>query len=354
MRALRYNQSVQLEIRKIRVTDDHGWLTKTLPLHERLAAAASSLLESILRKNSVEYLGVTSRTKSLDGALEKIRRKQYARPKEQLTDLSGIRIVTFLETQAMQIAEIVKELFEVDHANSHDRSADLGEDKIGYRSTHFVCTLGKTREALPEYEGVGSLKFEIQIRTVLQHAWAELAHDRSFKFGQSLPTKIQRKLNLYSGLLEIVDGSFDEIAREIHEYKKGLEGQTISQISAVELNSISLERFTSEVAKELHVRIEENADSKLLDEAKEYGLKNIGDVEALATQDFKKQFKKHVKKTTTYGLLRDLMMFNDMNAYFRLGKKFGGIDRGTLALLATKYRHEEIHDWLDSLGIAVL
>ncbi|HEV7879737.1 RelA/SpoT domain-containing protein [Bradyrhizobium sp.] len=156
----------------------------------------------MLKKQRLEHLSVEERTKSVEGALEKVRRKEYSDPKEQLTDLSGVRVVTYLEEEALQISKAIRALFNIDEQNSHDRSADLGEDRIGYRSTHFVCSLGKERDTLPEYEGIGTLKFEVQIRTVLQHAWAELAHDRSFKFGVALPTKIQRKLNLYSGMLK--------------------------------------------------------------------------------------------------------------------------------------------------------
>src|SRR5262249_14104459 len=155
---------------------------------------------------------VSCRVKSIESAIEKIARKEYTNPVKQITDLSGIRVITYLEEQVSAVSAVVKELFEVDAKNSLDRTEILGEDRVGYRSTHFVCKLGKKRLQLPEYQALGDLKFEIQIRTVLQHAWAELAHDRSFKFGAALPAIIQRKLNLYSGLLEIADSAFDEIS----------------------------------------------------------------------------------------------------------------------------------------------
>src|SRR5262249_23720633 len=155
----------------------------------------------------IAFLNVTSRVKDLQSTLEKIGRKAYTNPKIQLTDLSGIRVVTYLEGDVAQVSKIVRSLFEIDEGNSLDRAAILGSDRIGYRSTHFVCTLGKARATLPENESIGELKFEVQVRTVLQHAWAELAHDRSFKFGAVLPQKIARKLNLHSGLLEIVDSA---------------------------------------------------------------------------------------------------------------------------------------------------
>ena len=97
----------------------------------------------------------------------------------------------------------MKTIFDVDEANSSDRSKVLKEDKVGYKSVHIVEKLGKQRADLVEYKGIYDLKFEIQIRTVLQHAWAELTHDRSYKIDVVLPPHIQRKINLHAGLLEL-------------------------------------------------------------------------------------------------------------------------------------------------------
>ena len=77
--------------------------------------------------------------------------------------------------------------FNIDEKNSLDKKILLASDQIGYRSVHFVCDLGAQRSGLPEFKDLGGLKFEIQVRTVLQHAWAELAHDRNYKFSGTLP-----------------------------------------------------------------------------------------------------------------------------------------------------------------------
>ena len=213
--------------------EKEDWLREALPLHSRLTETVKSLVKNILNDNKVDYLSITGRTKIKSSAMEKIKRKKYKNPIDQLTDITGIRIITFFESQVVKISELVRRTFEVDDENSLDNDQLLGDDKIGYRSVHFVCSLGKRREALPEYESLDGLKFEIQLRTVLQHAWAELAHDRAYKFSGELPRKLQRKLNLYSGNLEIIDRGFDEISNEIDAYqaqidKGGLSGSSPS------------------------------------------------------------------------------------------------------------------------------
>ena len=294
--------------------DYKEWLFEILPQYERLTAGVRSLLENMLKKNNIEFLSVNGRTKKLDGALEKIQRKEYNDPEQQLTDLSGIRVITYLEEQVSQISTIVRSLFDVDKANSLDRTEILGDDKVGYRSTHFVCTLGKKRGELPEYERLGDLKFEIQVRTVLQHAWAELAHDRSFKFGAALPPKIQRKLNLYAGMLEIVDASFDEISREIDSYKKSLDAKSIAEIADADINSISLVKFVEDTRRKLKLKakfseLRPSDFAPLVQELENAGIRKVGDLEKRVTPEYVEAMSQNPK--TAIGFVRSILLFDD-------------------------------------------
>src|SRR5262249_4532472 len=143
-------------------------------------------------------------------------------------------------------------------------------------SAHFVCMIGKGRESLPEYEHLSGLKFEIQVRTVLQHAWAELAHDRSFKLGLDLPKKMERKLNLYAGMLEIVDSAFDEIAKEIDVYVRTINRKPADQLSGVEIDSISVQKYLSDVAKQHDLKMKpREVDADVIGELKSFGLRTI-------------------------------------------------------------------------------
>ena len=166
---------------------DDDWLERIVPLHRRLTDVTVELVRSLLDSNGVPYLSVNGRTKSIESINEKLKRKSYKSPKTQMTDVSGIRIITYLESQVEQALAVMRTAFEIDESNSLDRKKILGFDRVGYRSAHLVCTLGNIRSSLLEYKDFKLLKFEIQIRTVLQHAWAELAHDRTFKFSPGLP-----------------------------------------------------------------------------------------------------------------------------------------------------------------------
>jgi putative GTP pyrophosphokinase len=324
-------------------SDHRRWLTETLPQLESLAARVRSLLENRLKKNGIEYLSISHRVKNIDDALEKIDRKEYRDPPQQLTDLFGIRVITYLEEQVNQISAVIKELFDVDKANSLDRREMLGDDKVGYRSTHFVCTLGRKRSELPENEAVGHLKFEIQIRTVLQHAWAELAHDRSFKFGASLPTKIQRKLNLYSGMLEIVDSAFDEIAKEINNYAESINTRPIEQMSETDLNSISLSRYMDEMSRAYDIKITNvEIPADVFSELDNFGIKKIGDLEKIASPEYIRLIKEEDRPINSISYLRLLMMLHDIGKYFSSPFGWGEINENGAIALAKHYGPDKI------------
>jgi putative GTP pyrophosphokinase len=267
--------------------------------------------------------------------------------------LSGIRVITFLETQVKAISDLIRGTFDVDEKNSLDRASDLGDDRIGYRSTHFVCTLGQSRRGLLEYGALSELKFEIQVRTVLQHAWAELAHDRSFKLGSGLPTKIQRKLNLYSAMLELVDGAFDEIARDVEAYKFEIASKTASQLSDTELNSLTLQPYLERLAQEndLKIGFTEIPDD-VLAEFKAFGLNKIGDLKRIARKEVLEQVRECViGNENAIGFVRTLMMYHDIDRYFAIWSKWSGLDRGTAALLTKKYGRIKFRQLMEANGI---
>src|SRR5690606_2630134 len=109
--------------------------------------------------------------------------------------------------------EIIKPLFVIDPDHSIDKTKELGTDKVGYRSIHYVAKLTNERLILPEYQKFRDLSFEIQIRTIIEHAWADISHERNYKFNGVLPPEndIERRFSLAAVTLELVDREFDSL-----------------------------------------------------------------------------------------------------------------------------------------------
>lgn len=190
------------------------WLKKHLPRHGNLTEAVVSIVKSLLSDAKIPFLSVTGRTKDERNCIEKVKRKNYERPQNQLTDISGIRIIVYFEHDVEAVSKIIENSFRVDMENSLNRDNVLSTNEVGYRSVHYVCDLGNDRIKLPEFSAFANLRFEFQVRTVLQHAWAELAHDRNYKFAGRLPKPLERKLFLLAGILETADSGFSELSHQ--------------------------------------------------------------------------------------------------------------------------------------------
>ncbi|MNJ50543.1 GTP pyrophosphokinase YwaC [compost metagenome] len=65
--------------------------------------------------------------------------------------------------------------------------------------------------AHPDARGLDGLKAEIQIRTMLMHAWAAISHKLLYKKEDDAPTQVKRQLNRLSALIELADEQFDSI-----------------------------------------------------------------------------------------------------------------------------------------------
>ncbi|MGE5268937.1 MAG: GTP pyrophosphokinase [Thiohalocapsa sp.] len=327
------------------------FLDQALPKHARLTRVVQTLIANILNDEGVDFLSVTGRTKTRESASEKITRKSYANPSEQLTDLTGIRIVTYLDHQVGQISNIISDTFIVDTENSMDRAQILGNDKVGYRSVHFVCSLGHIRKGMREYKDLCSLKFEIQIRTVLQHAWAELTHDRSYKFSGVLPEALQRKLNLYAGILEVVDTAFDQIALSVDSYTEGLRSDQGTELADASINTISLVEFLTKLKNETGIKVHSiQGDPDLIREMDEFGLNKISDLQALITPEILKFYKDAPTETSEFGFLRTAMMFNDIEKYLNMQPTWKTLPLRHLDALIPKYGEEDIKSLLSKYG----
>lgn len=296
------------------------WLDSAIKRHETLTGTVVNITESLLNANGIDYLAVTGRTKSKVSAKEKIKRKSYTQPDKELTDLSGVRVIVYFESDVREVSSIIESSFFVDETNSLSKDSLLATDQIGYRSIHYVCELGSKRTELPEFTTMKSLKFEFQVRTVLQHAWAELAHDRNYKFSGKLPKEIERRLYLYAGMLEIADNGFDELSNSIDQYISDFKARAQEGDYDVEINSLSLEEFVDEWAQKhafpLDASRNKNAAPELVSELKQFGLQTIDDLREIIPADYADIARKRNYNSNIYGLVRDWMLIHDYRKYY--------------------------------------
>ncbi|HEU4406336.1 MAG TPA: hypothetical protein VFS43_13810 [Polyangiaceae bacterium] len=188
------------------------------PALDRLREHLHAELSAALAARRVEVNFVTSRVKSPESLRKKIARpdKTYRRLWD-VTDLVGLRVATYFEDSIQDVARLVEEMYRVDFGQSADKLRFTDYGKFGYRSLHYVCA--------PPSAGVATrvdpaCRFEIQVRTSLQHAWAEVEHDLGYKAEGSVPEAIRRRLSRIASLLELADQEFVSIRHDLSRYQR--------------------------------------------------------------------------------------------------------------------------------------
>lgn len=184
--------------------------TEKRPLYENFTTKLHELIKVLVSTYDIDVQQIEYRTKTVESFTEKIQRpgKRYDDPLTQVTDFSGIRIITYYLEDADKIRDMLNQEFEIDEANSVDKAQIADPDRFGYLSVHYVVSLLQSRKKLTEWKHCSNLKAEIQVRTVLQHAWAAIDHKLRYKAPRDVPTTLRRQLFRLSALLELADDEF--------------------------------------------------------------------------------------------------------------------------------------------------
>ncbi len=181
--------------------------------YQTFATKVNELLTHILSSKNIAPHSITSREKNPNKLKEKILRegKNYQNPLEDITDLAAVRVITYFPSDVDKIIPIIEKEFIIDPNKSIDERKKVDPSTFGYTSVHLIIGLSDQRIKLPEYSIFKNLKCEIQVRTILQHAWAEIEHDIVYKSNEDIPFELRRKFASLAGLLEIADREFESL-----------------------------------------------------------------------------------------------------------------------------------------------
>ncbi len=121
-------------------------------LYNRFTNKCKNLIIDLLIDENINYHQIAERIKEKNKLEEKISRKDYKYTDiQEITDICGIRIISFFEDEVDKIAKVIKNTFDIDPVNSIDKR-QLESDRFGYRSLHYVASFKNERLKLPEYK----------------------------------------------------------------------------------------------------------------------------------------------------------------------------------------------------------
>ncbi|WP_299794150.1 hypothetical protein [uncultured Shewanella sp.] len=211
-----------------------------LRLKDNLEDAIKVYLDDL----NVPYLAVYGRVKSFESFYEKISTKNYTDPFAQTEDFVGLRVVLYFPNDTHEVEKLLKANFLVEQ--SENKSENLEINEFGYRSHHCIIKVAKNWCETPNYRGLEDIKSEVQIRTVLMHAWAEIEHKLQYKSKEQVPLELQRKLFLLSAKLEEADEQFEDIKNKSLEYQNNISEKVRAEgvfDTSIELNLDTFRQF---------------------------------------------------------------------------------------------------------------
>lgn len=209
---------------------------------QAFAERLNHLLADLLSAGGVDYHVIEARAKSLESLREKLQRsgKSYSEPAKDIPDLAGVRIVLYDQKGVGETLSLIDREFDVDTRASTDKANELSPDQFGYLSVHKIVALPKARASMTEWSRFANMHAEIQIRTVLQHAWASISHKLQYKRESEIPSKLRRRLTRLAGLFELADDEFLALRFADAEVRKTIAEEVATRAVEVSLDLVSL------------------------------------------------------------------------------------------------------------------
>ena len=214
---------------------------KYRPQLQELIQFVYDQLWKVFREQGVELNTIEHRVKTEESLIGKLERKgEKYQNLEDITDLVGLRIITFYTDDVDKAAAIIKNLYVVDWDNSVDKRKVHELTSFGYNSLHYICRLKKGP--------LSGIPFEIQMRTALQHVWSSIEHDIGYKGAVKLPPEYRRQFSRLAGMLELADDEFSRLRTTMADYRR----QVQALVKSGKLDDVPLSTDSFRSYLELH------------------------------------------------------------------------------------------------------
>jgi putative GTP pyrophosphokinase len=304
-----------------------------IPRYQQLVDEVKFALDNRIKASGLKVVSVHGRVKTLNSLRSKIERKDYEDPLADIHDLAGVRVVCQFTPDLDVVDKLIRELFEVHEVV--DKSGSLGFDKMGYQGAHYIVTLGPNHRGA-RYNELAELKSEIQVRTILQDAWAQISHSLDYKSAVSVPERERRELYNVSSLLEVSQNIFDRTLETRERYSEEVRKRQPNSPEFLEqpIDRETLAAYTR--WKYPNLPVKENLQELLirdLDHSRFRTLKDMDDV-IVRANDAVNAYSKEVPHLFTFGTDYITKSMGFVDEHFKRAHCFGTQTREGFARLS--------------------
>ena len=146
------------------------------------------------------------------------RGKAYKNPYDEITDKVGVRFVVLLASEIREVETVIQAatIWKSSKDRDYEAENDANPIQFDYAAVHFVLTSIDNNK----YDGISirnGVTCEVQIKTILQHAYSEVTHDTIYKPNLIATPSMKRKAAKSMALIEATNDYFEAVFQEIGE-----------------------------------------------------------------------------------------------------------------------------------------
>ena len=318
---------------------------KHFPVYEAFANTVRFILEQALQTTSglPRPQSIQSRAKSVESVRRRLAesgRVDTAALEMERRDLAGVRLIFYTNNDVDRFlaSPLVRDNFEIEEDSTKIHHPTPEKEGTRYRAIHYTVRLREDRTRLPEYRRFAGMRCEIQVQTILNHAWSETSHDIIYKgnlrdgYGGRAMKAITRRFERIMD--EYLKPAGFEIQKAQQEYERVLQGKAL---------------FDKDIGNLLDNARNNNERYEILSGLKDYAIPNYDDL-AAAYAGLKEPLLRAVKAAratalvpieTTYGSMGGFKTEMVTKLVVEIVERLQYADIvGTLQLLIDIYRDE--------------
>lgn len=212
------------------------WYDLNMDRYKQFADVMANTVAHALQAHHIAVVDIPSRVKDKSSFLQKLQQQQCRL--NQITDLAALRIVTLMDKDLEQVLALMRQMFVIHEEYREETVMDEdGNVQVTYPSLRLVCELNHARCQLPEFSVFKGMRFEIQIKTALEHTFTEIHHHLTAQFGNRVPSHLKYRLKMLSNMLAEADQELNNIQHELANYQKMMVAQpaptTLTKVNAM-------------------------------------------------------------------------------------------------------------------------